>query len=157
MKRIPILCCSIHSFHSSIMNTSHAYSHKCLRTGNFFQSFRPIVDYIFPVSLKIISPQPGLIPFTSIVPHHRFTMGSSHYYSILLRSLFISFDSIKRCCTLMHRRPYRISSQTQQQFKYFRIGFRPYMIRDGTRLKRPTTPRHQPPVLIIEKYSAIFY
>ncbi len=116
-----------------VVNPSHTDGICVFVIPVLLQSFPPVFPDPFPVlplygiiivQIGIALPLPPWLPFIPVAPQEHVAVGGSHDDPHLIRQLPVAGIFIK--IIDMHRRPYVICLQTEQQLKYLFIQLRSY-------------------------------
>ena len=137
------------------MNAPHADGeHIILRATHLLQSFYPVLLHALTVGLIVEAPTLSHLPLAHVVAQQRFTMRSTDDDTTTVGDGLSTRQLEESRRSLVHRWPYRVGPQTQQEFKYLPIGLGTDLA-VGTRFKVLTAPRTGTPVLIIDEDAAI--
>ena len=155
LQTIEFLLLRLIALHRTVVNAPHADGeHIILRATHLLQSFYPVLLHTLTVGLIVEAPPLSHLPLAHVVAQQRFTMRSTDDDTTTVSDGLSTRQLEESHRALVHRWPYRVGPQTQQEFKYLPIGLGTDLS-VGTWFKVLTAPRTGAPVLIIDKDAAI--
>ena len=155
LQAVKLLLLRLVALHRTVMDTPHADGeHIVLRAAYFLQPFYPVLLYTRSVGLVVEAPAPGHVPLPDIIAQQRLTMRSAYDDATAVGHRLGARQPEECRRALMHRRPYRVGPQSQQEFEYLPIGLGADLS-FGTGFKRLAAPRPRAPVLVVDEDAAI--
>ena len=155
LQTVELLLLRLIALHRTVVNAPHADGeHIILRATHLLQPFYPVLLHALTVGLIVEAPPLSHVPLAHVVAQQRFTMRSTYNDTTTVGDGLSTRQLEESRRTLVHRWPYRVGPQTQQEFKYLPIGLGTDLA-IGARFKVLTAPRTGTPVLIVDEDAAI--